>query len=392
MSSRTGYDVAIVGGGIMGVSTAYHLLTADPNLRVVIVERDPTYRHASTTLSEGNVRIQFNLEENIRISQHTMKVLETFADDMETPSFRPQPAPRHEGNLFLTDAAGEAAARAGMELQRALDCEVEWLDADAIATEFPALRSNGLVGGTLGRGDGRVDTAAMLHGYRAKAVALGAEFRTSEVRTVAIAEGRASGITTSDGPLAADAVLVAAGAWTPGLVAPLGIQLPVRPVMRTVYVVSTPVDTTGLPAAFLPSGVYAIPESGRSWASAWSLPDDPVGFDFIPAPRSRYEERVWPELVAHLPAFESLRVENSWAGLYDVNDLDGNAIVGEWPGIDRLHLAVGFSGHGFQQAPAIGRYLAEEIRGSSHVLDLSRLGPQRVLDGVPLAEHAGRLI
>lgn len=387
-----GYDVAIVGGGIMGSSTAYHLLRADPSLRVLVLERDPTYRYASTTLSEGNVRIQFNLEENILISQHTMTVLESFPDEMATASLRPEPAPRHEGNLFLVDASGEAAARAGLATQRALGCEVEWLDAAAIAAECPALRTVGMIGGTLGRHDGRADAAAMLHGYRLKAQELGAEYRSATVEGVEVTAGRADGIRSAGAVIEADAVLAAAGAWTPGLLAPLGIRLPVRPVMRTVYVVSTPVEASGLPAIFLPSGAYAIPESGRSWASAWSLDTDPVGFDFTPAPRSRYEEVVWPELASHLPAFESLRVESSWAGLYDVNDLDGNAIIGEWPEVAGLHLAVGFSGHGFQQAPAVGRYLAEEIRGSEHELDLSRLGPQRVIDGSPLREHSGRLI
>ncbi len=387
-----GHDVVIVGGGIMGSSTAYHLLAVDPTLRVVVVERDPTYRFASTTLSEGNVRIQFNLEENVLISQHTMKVLESFPDEMATASFRPEPSPRREGNLFLVEESGETAARAGLGIQRALGCEVEWLDADAIAAEFPALRTVGMTGGTLGRHDGRADAPVMLQGYRLKAQELGAEYHSGSVETIVVESGRARGVRSAGVTIEADAVLVAAGAWTPGLLAQLGIELPVRPVMRTVYVVSTPVETSGLPAVFLPSGAYAIPESGRSWASAWSLETDPVGFDFTPAPRSRYEEMVWPELAAHLPAFESLRVESSWAGLYDVNDLDGNAIIGEWPQVAGLHLAVGFSGHGFQQAPAVGRYLAEEIRGSDHVLDLSRLGPERVISGTPLAEHAGRLI
>lgn len=387
-----GYDVAIVGGGIMGSSTAFHLIAADPGIGVVVLERDPTYRFASTTLCEGNVRIQFNLEENVRISQYTMEMLRTFPDDMETAAFRPEPSPRREGNLFLVDAAGEAAARAGFDLQRSLGCAVEWLAPGEIAAAFPALTTVGLVGGTYGAEDGRVDANAMLRGYRARAIELGAEFRQATATGVATTGDRAHAVITGDGPVEADAVLVAAGAWTPSLLAPLGVSLPVRPVMRTVFVVSTPVETAGLPAVFLPSGAYAIPESGRSWESAWSLPGDPVGFDFTPAPRSRYQEVVWPELAAHLPSFESLRVESSWAGLYDVNDLDGNAIIGAWPGIAGLHVAVGFSGHGLQQAPAVGRYLSEEILGTDHILDLARLGPQRVIDGTPLAEHSGRLI
>ena len=103
-------------------------------------------------------------------------------------------------------------------------------------------------------------------------------------------------------------------------------------------------------------------------------------------------DQVWPELVGRLPAFERLQVETSWAGLYAVNRMDGNAILGEWPTVGGLHLATGFSGHGFQQAPAVGRYLAEGMLGLPHELDLSRLGTQRVIDNRPLLENAGRLI
>ena len=126
-----------------------------------------------------------------------------------------------------------------------------------------------------------------------------------------------------------------------------------------------------MPSLFLPSGVYAIPESDRSWLIAWSLPEDPIGFDFTPAGQQRFTDLIWPELHAHLPVFDSLKVETAWAGLYDVNTMDGNAILGEWPRIRGLFLATGFSGHGFQQSPAVGRYLAELILGRSPTLDLS---------------------
>jgi glycine/D-amino acid oxidase-like deaminating enzyme len=157
-------------------------------------------------------------------------------------------------------------------------------------------------------------------------------------------------------------------------------------------VVATTVETAGLPSVFLPSGLYAIPESDTMWLMGWSRPEDPEGFDFTPAGRDRFEEVLWPELVEHLPAFDQLRVTRSWAGLYDVNVLDGNAILGEWPTIRGLYAVSGFSGHGLQQAPAVGRFLAESILGMPHEIDLTRLGPQRCLDGVPLYEHAGRLI
>lgn len=386
------HDVVIVGGGIIGSSAAYHLLRADPALDVVVVEKDPSYRFASTTLCEGNVRVQFDLEENIRISQHTMAVLDTFADEMETPQFRPDPAPRREGNLFLVDDAGRDSAMQGLERQQSMGCQVEWLDAAEIAAEFPDYRTEGVVGGTLGRGDGRVDATAMHHGYRAKAIELGADYAEALVTGVVAGDGRVRGVRTADGDLAAPRVLVAAGAWTADLVRPLGIDLPVEPVMRTVYVLASTVSTAGLPAVFLPSGVYAIPEGDTTWISAWSLDSDPVGYDFTPAGRERFTDQVWPELVAHLPAFDQLQVETSWAGLYAVNRMDGNAILGEWPTLHGLHVATGFSGHGFQQAPAVGRYLAEGILGLPPVLDLSRLGPRRVMENRPLYESAGRLI
>jgi FAD-dependent oxidoreductase domain-containing protein 1 len=157
-------------------------------------------------------------------------------------------------------------------------------------------------------------------------------------------------------------------------------------------VVSTTVRTDGMPSLFLPSGVYAIPESDHTWLIAWSLPEDPIGFDFTPSGRQRFTDVIWPELHRHLPVFDSLEVETAWAGLYDVNTMDGNAILGEWPTIRGLYLATGFSGHGFQQSPAVGRHLAELILGRRPTLDLSRFGGQRVLDNQPLYEHAGRLI
>ncbi len=387
------HDVVIVGGGAMGSSTAYHLMKADPSLSVVVIEKDSTYAHASTVLSDGNVRIQFNLEENIRISQHTMDVLRTFADDMSTATFRPEIGARHQGNLFLADEAHRESALEGLELQRELACDVLWLDSSEIEERFPGLELVGIVGGTLGIDDGSVDPGAVLRGYRNKAIELGAHYLEDEVVAVSEAGGRVTGVHLRSGSdLIAPMVFVAAGAWSADLVRPLGVDLPIVPTMRTVYVVSTTVETAGMPSLFLPSGVYALPESDRTWVMAWSRPEDPVGFDFTPAGRRRFTDVIWPELLRNVPVFDSLEVRTSWAGLYDVNTLDGNAIIGEWPTIGGLLLATGFSGHGFQQCPAVGRYLAEHILGRSPTIDLARLGGERILDNEPLYEHEGRLI
>jgi glycine/D-amino acid oxidase-like deaminating enzyme len=377
----------------MGASTAYHLVQADPAIEVVVIEQDPTYARASTVLSDGNVRIQFNLEENIRMSQYTMEVLETFTDDMAVGAYRPELQPKHQGNLFLTDAPGRPAAIEGMERQQSLGASVEWLDEPEIAGRFPAFRSSTMVGGTLGPEDGSVDPSAMLRGYRAKAAALGASFVHAQVVGLEVDGGQISGVQLADGSrLLSPIVVNCAGAWAADLAATAGVDLPVQPVMRTVYVVSGTVASDGLPSVFLPSGIYAIPEHGQTWLMAWSLPDDPVGYEFVPSVRSRFTDTIWPALVEHLPEFDALHIESAWAGLYAVNTLDGNAILGEWPELPGLWLANGHSGHGFQHAPAIGRYLSELIRGAPLTLDLGRLGPRRIIERRPLHEHAGRII
>ncbi|HLV91390.1 MAG TPA: FAD-binding oxidoreductase, partial [Acidimicrobiia bacterium] len=357
------------------------------------VERDPTLRHSSTMLSDGNVRIQFNLEENIRISQYAMEVLEEFPETMTVGEFQPDPKLRKQGNLFLVDDDTKQAALAGLANQQRLGCDSVWLDMDEVADRWPALTSGTLVGGTFGPSDGSVDPAAVVEGYRRKALEMGAEAVVGEVTALMASGDLITGVRLADGKtLGANNVVVAAGAWTTELLRTVGVEIPVEPVMRTVYVVRADVEGgPSLPSLFLPSGVYAIPEHD-TFFMAWSTDEDPIGFDFTPAPRDRFYEIIWPELVTHLPAFDRLEVVRSWAGLYAQNRLDANAIIGEWPGISGLHLATGFSGHGFQQCHAVGRYLAELITGTDPALDLSRFGPQRIIDGEPYAEHAGRII
>lgn len=384
-------DVVIVGGAVMGSATAFHLARLDPALRVTVVEKDPTYRYSSTLLSDGNVRIQFNLEENIRISQYAFEVLSSFAEDFSVGEFRPDPAARRQGNLFLSSSEDEEAAHHGMELQLALGCAVEWFDAEEVAARWPAYAGTGYVGGTFSQIDGSVDPNAILHGYRRKASSLGVEYLTGEVSSLLALDGAMTGVQLTDGTtIDAPMVMNAAGAWCADLARTVGVELPVLPVMRTVYTVETGIRDR-LPSVFLPNGLYLIPEHDGTFATAWSLPEDPIGYDFT-FRREGFEEKLWPVLATTMPAFQSLRVTGGWTGLYAVNTLDGNAILGEWPETRGLFLANGFSGHGFQQCHAVGRYVAESMLGIEPFLDLRRLGPERILRNEPYAEHAGRII
>ena len=191
--------------------------------------------------------------------------------------------------------------------------------------------------------------------------------------------------------ISAPIVVNAAGPWCAPLLTALDVEIPVLPVRRTVYSVASHVTEADLPSLFFPNGLYLLPESPGKFLVAWSQPDDPVGIDFTFA-REKFYDLIWPELATAMPAFEALHLEGGWAGLYEVNTLDENGIIGAWPSVTGLFVANGFSGHGFQQCHAVGRHLAELITGRSPTLDLHRLGPQRILDREPLFENAGRII
>jgi glycine/D-amino acid oxidase-like deaminating enzyme len=381
------YDVIITGGGIMGSATAYCLLKAEPTLRIAVVERDPTYARASTTLSMCNVRIQFSLKENIQISQYAFEVLDAFEEEMTVGDSRPRIYFHREGNLFLVDEKNRESARRAYALQRSLGCRVEWWTTGEIRTRYPLYDTGGLVGGTFGPDDGHFDAYAALMAYKAKARSLGAVSLTDEAVEIRTADGRATGVRlASAGTLTSGCVVNCGGAWAAALAETAGVRLPVVPVKRQVFALDTAVKPAGaLPLTVLPSGLYFRTETGGLILLGKSVPEDPVGFGFT-WDDQRFMEMLWPELAEFVPAWDRLRLIRGWAGLYDVNTLDGNAILGEWPETRGLLLATGFSGHGLQQAPAVGRYLAETVLGRPHALDLSIFTPQRILEGRPLSE------
>ena len=193
------YDVIMVGGGLMGCATAYYLMKTDSRLRVAIVEMDPTYERSSTILSDGNVRVQFNLAENIRISQYGLEAIERFAEEMAVDDDKPDVAFRREGNLFLIDEDGLEEAERGLALQRDLGCQVEWLTPVEIGGRLPLYDLAGCVGGTFGRQDGTMDPWALLMGFKRKAISLGARFIHAEVAELLRSKDRITGVRLSSG-------------------------------------------------------------------------------------------------------------------------------------------------------------------------------------------------
>jgi len=381
------YDVVIVGGGIMGSSTAYNLVRMDPKLKVAVVERDPAYTRASTTLSMANIRIQFSLKQNVQVSQYAFEVLDRFEEEMRLDDDKPYIAFHREGNLFLVDDKGQNVAKKALEMQKTLGCPVEWWSPREIREHYPLYDASAYEGGTFGPKDGHLDAYAVLMGYKAKAKSLGAQFIKDEVTQVLAKGKEVSGVRlASEADLSSKVVVNCAGAWAAQVAGSAGVQIPVQPVRRQIFALDTAVKPQGpLPLTILPSGLYFRTETGNLVLLGKSLEDDPVGFDFT-WDQKQFTDLLWPELAEFVPAFDTLKVVRGWAGLYAVNTLDSNAILGEWPELKGFYLANGFSGHGLQQGPAVGRYISELILGLKPALDLSIFTPRRILENRPLSE------
>jgi FAD-dependent oxidoreductase domain-containing protein 1 len=382
------YDVLIVGGGIMGSSTAFNLVRLEPKLKVAVVEKDPTYATSSTTLSAANLRtVAFSLKENFLISKRTFEILATFESDMTVEGRKPDIYFRAEGNLFLCATAGLAAARRIFTMHKSLGSNAEWLESDEIHARWPLLNVEGIAAGTFGPTDGHLDAYGLLMAYKSKARSMGVEYFQDEVVSLAVDGGRVTGARlASGGVLRAGTTVNCAGAWAAQVARTAGVEIPVVPVRRQIFAVDTQIKPERpLPLIFHPSGLYLRSESGGLILCGRSLDEDPVAFDFN-WERERFMDVIWPELAAFIPAFESLKLIRGWAGLYEVNTLDHNAVIGPWPELEGFYLCNGFSGHGLMQGPAVGQYVAERITGRTPTLDLSLFSPERILTQCPIGE------
>ncbi len=392
MSGPQRADVVVVGGAIVGSAVATFLaLRDDWHGRVVVVERDPTYRTASTTLSAASIRLQFSTPVNIEISRFGISLIK---DLDRWLGVRGQPPPRVDfveaGYLFLATNAGLPALEANHAVQRAHRVPAVLLTPMELHERFPWLNVEGLAGGSLGLSDeGWFDAYALLQAFRRKARSLGVDYETGEVTDLLRDGDRVTGVRLEGGrEIAAEWIVNAAGPRAAAVAAMAGVDLPVRPRKRYVYHFDCRTQLGSAPLTIDPSGIYFRPE-GPAWIGGYSPragEPDPDTLD-LEVDRAAFEERMWPALAERVPAFESLRLLDAWAGHYAVNTLDHNAVIGPHPAVAGFLLANGYSGHGLQQAPAVGRGLAEWIAtGRFETLDLSPLGYERILRGEPLLE------
>jgi len=383
------YDVLIIGGGVMGSSLAYHLLQDGLDGSVVVLEKDPTYKYASTALSAGGVRQQFSTKVNIDIGLYSIEAIERFDEEMAVDGERANAEYRQVGYLFLGAENNWKTLKRQYELQKSLGVKVELLTPEDIKKLVPAMNVESLLGGSYGPRAGYTDPYGILQGYLRKARSLGAKVVHDEVTEILRHGDRVIGLKTAKGErIDGRAVVIAAGPWAAEVGAMAGVELPVDPSPKMVFHFDPAEKFADIPPFFFsPRGYWCRPETGHQFISGKDREVEP-GFRFE-WDRQYFEDAVWPELARLVPSFERLRLLRGWGGLYEVNRLDHNALLGAYPGVEGLYVAVGFSGHGLMQAPAVGKGMSELIRtGRYETIDLSPLDADRIFTGRRVLEEA----
>ncbi|MBP2230549.1 glycine/D-amino acid oxidase-like deaminating enzyme [Azospirillum agricola] len=388
MSGR--FDVVIVGGGVMGCSVAY-FLASDPAFggSVAVVERDPTYRTASSALSASSIRQQFSTPANIALSQFGLSFLKAATENLSVDGDPVDLGLREPGYLYLATEAGADILRQNHAVQKACGVDVALMSPAELSARFPWLSVEGLVSGSLGlSGEGWFDGYSLMQGFRRKAKALGVTFITADVVGMERSGDRIEAVLLGNGErLACGTAVNAAGPKARRVAEMAGVPLPVSARKRCVFVFDCKEALPGCPLVIDPSGVWFRPEGAQFICGAPPPADRDPDTDDLTVEHDLFDEMMWPALAARVPAFEAIKVTNAWAGFYEYNDLDQNAVIGPHPEVGNLLFCNGFSGHGLQQAPGVGRGLAELIvHGGYRSLDLSVFGYGRLSENRPLLE------
>ncbi|HYK98416.1 MAG TPA: FAD-binding oxidoreductase [Candidatus Acidoferrales bacterium] len=373
-------EVVVIGGGVMGASVAYHL--ARKGLHDVVVLERERLGAGSTSRNAGGVRLQFSSEINVRLSQRSLPHWERFKEEMGVdPEFR------QVGYLFLITSDHDVAAfDRSLALWSRLGVPAQKLDAAAVRTMFPELRSDDIRFATFCAKDGYLDPTSLLNGYAARARELGVRFREGQPATaIERVGGKVSKVRTVNAEYACATVVNAAGPWAAQVGSFVGLELPITPLRRQIFV-TDPVP--GLDHDFpltveMASSFYFHRESGgvlMGMADPADKPgfDDSVNWDFLPTIVERALDR--------MPLLEKANVKTGWAGFYE-DTPDKHPIIGRVASVPGFVCAAGFSGHGLMHAPAAGEAVAELIVDGKTTLDLSALAFERFARGDLIREH-----
>jgi len=382
----------VIGGAVMGCSVAYWLTRMQPGLSVVVAEQDPSFARSSTALSVASIRQQFTTRVNVQISRFGIGFIRDFQHSLGVDVGIASLGLRENGYLFLTTTTAGAATLAEVAaMQRSCGAATEVWTPAQITARFPWLSTEDLAAGSFGpRDEGWFDNMGLLNGLRAAAKAQGVRFLTDRVTGLTLDGGRVTHVLLEKaGPVACGAAVNAAGTRAAVICRMAGLDLPVEPRKRTVFVIDAPNARHPDAPLLVDQGFYLRPED-RHWITA-TVPDadGPCDANDFAPDLHLFDEVIWPQLYARAPGFDAVKVVRHWVGHYAYNRLDQNAILGPHPAVPNLHLINGFSGHGLQQSPAVGRGVAGQILTNSwQSLDLSDLSVARILSGTPFRERA----
>ncbi|TPL73948.1 FAD-binding oxidoreductase [Mesorhizobium sp. B2-3-13] len=377
------YDIVIIGGAIVGSSVAYYLREEGFSGSIALIERDPQFAHAATTLSMASIRQQFSIPENIRLSQFTLKLFRRLKEEFGAEA---DIGFREGGYLILAGEAGLPILKANHAAQVAEGADILLENADQLMRRFPWLSAEGITAGAYGRsGEGWFDAHAMLMLFRKALREKKIDFISASVSGIERQGDRITGVSLDNGDrLEAGTVINAAGPNAGKVAALAGLALPVEPRKRNVFVFEAREKYADMPLLVDPSGIYVRPE-GSVYLTGGAEPeegDGPANAGDFEVDWPLFEEVIWPVLATRIPAFEAIKPTRAWAGHYDYNTLDQNAVIGPHPEVANFLFANGFSGHGLQQAPAVGKALAELIvHGGYRTIDCSAFGYSRVAEG-----------
>ena len=391
------YDIVIIGGAIMGSSAAWYLSQAPEfDGRILVVEKDMSYQACATAHTNSCIRQQFSSKLNIEMSQYTASFISSLQAHMGDDPRVPDIDIHSFGYLYLSDnPAFSDTLKRDQTLQNSLGAATEILSPDDIAARYPFYDLTGIDCGSLNTlNEGYWDGSTVFEWMRRKAMENGVEYIENSVvgMTRSVSGNTIETVTLASGAvISCGTVLNATGPRAAQTARMAGIELPVEPRKRFTWVIKaeTPLDRD-LPLTIDPSGVHVRENGGGTYmVGGKSDQDHAVDPDDFDIDHSLWMDHIWPTLATRIPAFEAVKIQSEWAGHYDFNIIDQNAILGPHPELSNLIFMNGFSGHGLQHAPAMGRGISELIlHGDFRTLDLSPFSFDRLLDGTASSERA----
>ncbi len=393
--SKTSYDVVIVGGAMYGSSVAWWL-SRNPDFdgSILVVERDPSYEFSSTGHTNSCIRQQFSNKVNIQISQFGIEFINNFKDfmaDAEAPDILLQ----NYGYMYLADTPEFAETLQELQrIQQSLGAGTKYMTRDEIAADYPFYQLDDIIGGNHNLiNEGYFDGGTIFDWWKRKARAQGVEYIHNEVVSMTrnAAGTLVENVTLASGETVACGTVANCSGPRAVLTSRMaGIEVPIEPRRRYTFIfdAQTPLDRD-LPLTIDPSGVH-MRTDGQYYLAGCPPDEDPaVDYDDFYEDHSIWQNKVWPIVATRVPAFEAVKVINSWVGHYAFNTFDQNAVIGPHTQVENFVFVNGFSGHGLQQSPAMGRGVAEWIAyGEYRSIDLTPFGFHRIESGTNFIEKA----